>query len=151
MTIDIPSNHESQKVPMLDVQVWMDPIKYNVYYKFYEKPTKIRYIISKDSAMPVSKKIETLSQEVFRRLHNTKHELPWETKVEILEKYMTELKASGYTEIDRYEILKSGIIRYEKLREKEVEGTRPFFRPKNFQRKAREEEKEDKLVQAEDQ
>ena len=91
--------------------------------------------------MPMRKKMKTLSQEVFRRLHNTKHELPWNIKVEILEKYMTELKASGYSEQDRFEVLKSGIKCYESLRRKEQEGLRPFFRKKNFQRKLRDEEK----------
>ena len=93
--------------------------------------------------MPTSKKMETLSQEVFRRLHNTKREIDWETKIEILEKYMTEVKASGYSEFDRYEILKSGINRYESLRRKEEEGLRPFFRNRNFQRNFRDEEKKE--------
>ena len=94
--------------------------------------------------MPSSKKIQTLGQEIFRRLHNTKHEIKWELKVEILEKFMTELKASGYSEKDGYEILKSGIGSYNNLRRQEEEGKRPFFRNKNFQRNRRNHEKETK-------
>ena len=77
-------------------------------------------------------------------MHNTKHEVKWNVKVEILEKFMTELRASGYSEKDRYEILRSGIKSYESLRKQEEEGKRPFFRNRNFNRKQRITEKEAK-------
>ena len=64
-----------------------------------------------------------------------------EIKVEILEKFMSELKASGYNEFDRHEILKSGITRYESLRKREDEGLRPFFRNRLFRRTERDNEK----------
>ena len=74
MTFDVPSKHDDEKVPMLDVKVWLKESENDqIFYMFYEKPTKNRYVISKNSAMPLNKKIETLSQKVFRRLHNTKH------------------------------------------------------------------------------
>ena len=57
---------------------------------------------------------------------------------------MTELRASGYSEKDRYEILRSGIKSYESLRKQEEEGKRPFFRNRNFNRKQRITEKEAK-------
>ena len=147
MTIDIPSKNMNNKVPMLDVQAWIEQEENNkIFYQFFEKPTKTRFVISKDSAMPIKKKIETLSNEVFRRLHNTKHEISWEIKIEILEKFMKQLRASGYSEWDRYEILKSGVNRYEALRKKEMEGKRPFFRERNFQRNERDEEKAKKEI-----
>ena len=103
MTIDVPSKYEDKKVSMLDTKVWLsEGNNKEIYYIFYEKPTKNQYVISKDSAMPINKKIQTLGQEIFRRLHNTKAEIDWEVKVRILEKIMAEVKASGYTEKDRY-------------------------------------------------
>ena len=76
------------------MKVWREKDSGQIMYQFYEKPTRNRYVISKDLAMPISKKIDTLSQGVFRRLHNTKHELDWNIKAKILEKYMSELKSS---------------------------------------------------------
>ena len=143
VTTDVPSNHDDGKVPMLDVKVWLESNK-EIFYQFYEKPTKNRYVISKDSAMPISKKIDTLSQEVFRRLHNTKKEISWSVKTDILNKFMSELKASGYSQKDRQEILKSGVNRYNKLRGQEEEGTRPFFRNKHFEKEKRRNLKEAK-------
>ena len=88
--------------------------------------------MSKDSAMPIRKKIEFLSQEAFRRLHNTKSELHESEIVSILNKFMGQLKMSGYSEQDRYEILKSGFNHYNKLQSQQVEGIRPFYRSRNF-------------------
>ena len=54
MTVDAPSNHEDKKVPMLDVKVWLNDEDNNkIYYQYYEKPTKSKYVISKTSAMPM--------------------------------------------------------------------------------------------------
>ena len=94
--------------------------------------------------MPINKKIQTLGQEIFRRLHNTKAEIDWEVKVRILEKFMAEVKASGYTEKDRYEILRSGIGSYRNVKKKEEEGLRPFFRNKFFERNQRNNAKDSK-------
>ena len=137
MTIDVPSSHEDNKVPMLDIKAWMNESN-EVYYEFYEKPTKNPLVISKKSAMGMKKKIDFLSQGVFRRLHNTKKEIEWKKKVKILEKFMTELKASGYSERDRAEILKSGVTRYENLLQTK--------KLSNIRKKGRKKFKERKLV-----
>ena len=141
MTNDVPSNYNDDKVPMLDVKAWIEADEEEIYYEFYEKPTKSKFVMSKGSAMPLRKKMETLSQEVFRRLHNTKHKIEWEKKATILEKFMTELKMSGYSEMDRYQVLQSGIRRYNSLRKQEEEGRRPFFRKRSFQRNKRNDDK----------
>ena len=85
MTYDVPSKHEDHRVPMLDLKVWLNKEdNEKIYYCYYEKPTKCPFVMSKESAMPTSKKIEFLSQETFRRLHNTKKEIAESEKVEIL-------------------------------------------------------------------
>ena len=93
--------------------------------------------------MQVKKKIQTLSQEVFTCLHNTKHEIEWNRKVDILDKFMCELKASGYSQYDRLQILKSGMSRYDRLRIEE-KGVRPFFLDGCYEKEQRREEKEKK-------
>ena len=51
MTIDVPSNYSDNKVPMLDLNVWIKENKNaNIYYQFFEKLTKNRYVISKTFA-----------------------------------------------------------------------------------------------------
>ena len=57
--------------------------------------------MSKGSAMPIHKKIEFLSQETFRRLHNTKVEVHESEKSEILNQFIKLLKISGYNQYDK--------------------------------------------------
>ena len=52
------------------------------------------------------------------------------------------LQVSGYNEADRFRILKGGFRTFEKLKEKEKKGERPFFRPASFEKIKR---KKDKL------
>ena len=145
MTVDFPSNHADLKVPMLDVKVWLNQKDENkIYYTFFEKPTKSPFVMSKSSAMPITKKIECLGQEVFRRLHNMKKELEEEEKTKVLNDFMIKLKISGYNEYDRLQILKSGINAYENLRSKEEDGKRPFFRSREYNATERKREKKDK-------
>ena len=130
---------------MLDLKVPLNESDENkIYYTFYEKPTKSPFVVSKSSAMPIAKKIECLGQEVFRRLHNMKRELDVEEKNKVLNDFMVKLKVSGYNEHDRYQILTSGMNAYRRLRTKEEEGKRPFYRPRNFEQSKRKEEKENK-------
>ena len=84
--------------------------------------------MSKMSAMPIRKKIQCLGQEVFRRLHSTKHEVENSLKVDIMNKFMIQLQMSGYNEFDRLQILKSSFNSYDRLRMKEEKGIRPFYR-----------------------
>ena len=55
-------------------------------------------------------------------------------KIKILNKFMLELKMSGYSEMDRYEILRSGYISYEKLILKKEMGLRLFYQSRHFER-----------------
>ena len=135
MMIDVPTNYDDRKVPMLDLKVWLDSDK--ILYQFYEKPTKSRQVMMKSSAMPMRKKMETLTQGVFRRLHNTHVSVKEDVKTSILNKYMEDLKLSGYDEKDRYNVLVGGFKTIEKLNEKVEAGKRPFFRPRNFDRQNR--------------
>ena len=100
--------------------------------------------MSKVSAMPITKKIEYLGQEVFRRLHNTEKEINDEEKVDMMNQFMLKLKRSGYSEHDRFEILKSGYRNFEKLRLKEDQGMRPFYRSRNLTNFRKEEKKQEK-------
>ena len=93
MTADFQSKYPNNKAPMLDVQVWLKKEDNDkIYYSFYEKPTKSKYVISKSSAMPASKKIECLGLIVFRRLHNTNEEEDEKEKIEIMNEFMMKLK-----------------------------------------------------------
>ncbi len=57
---------------------------------------------------------------------------------------MEDLKLSGYTEKDRKTILKGGIETYDKIKDKENRGERPFYRSNSFNKDKRKKEKQNK-------
>lgn len=103
MTIDVPSNYKDRRVPMLDTKVWLNEEDENkIYYIFHQKEMRNRLVILKKSALAMKQKMSILSQETFRRLHNTKFEVENETKVDILNSFMADLKSSSYDEKETY-------------------------------------------------
>ena len=58
---------------------------------------------------------------------------------------MMKLQFSGYSQVFRYEIAKSAIHAYERIREDDERGIRPLHRPKNWRRTERKREKENKM------
>ena len=74
-------------------------------------------------------KMTILTQEVCRRLHNTKEDVPDDVKNEILNKYRENLKLSGYSEKKRLKIHEGGFKTFQNLKDKEEAGDRPFYRP----------------------
>ena len=86
----------------------------------------------KSSAMDQSQKMKTLSQECFRRLHNTSDNVPESVKISILNEFMIDLKNSGYNENERVKILNAGIQTFRNLKTKESSGKRPFYRDCDF-------------------
>ena len=48
---------------------------------------------------------------------------------------MVDMKTSGYSEIERLNVLNAGIRTYTYLKQKEALGKRPFYRDCDFKRK----------------
>ena len=142
-TVDAPSNHDDAKMPILDMKVWLNEFQ-EVDYIFYEKPMKSSFVISESSAFPKSVKMKTLTQEAFRRLHNTKENLQPEYNEIILSDFTQKLRNSGYSKFDRLKIIKGGFKTYNNLKEKEKLGKRPFYRPPDMRNKDRKGSKENK-------
>ena len=67
-----------------------------VEYRYYEKPTTTNATIRKTTAMSENPKIQCLSNDLIRRLLNTKEELPCEYREEVIANYGRKLLTSGY-------------------------------------------------------
>ena len=52
-------------------------------------------------------------------------ELPWETTVKHLNDFSHRMRASGYSEKYRFEIIKSGVEGFDKMIAEEIKGGRP--------------------------
>ena len=88
--------------------------------------------------MSAKVKINTLTQEVIRRLRNTRITLPWsEFQAKILTEFSKKMARSGYPEGYRLEVIKSGILGFERQLEADRNGQKPLFRPREWQKEER--------------
>jgi hypothetical protein len=130
---DFPTKHRGGLLPILDLQVRMqgrkeDPEMAEISFQFYKKPMAPDRTILFNSAMPMSMKRTTATQEVLRRLLNCSRSLGQEVRAKHLTDYMQVLTNSGYSERFRQEVLRSGEEAYRRLLKKEEEGERRLYR-----------------------
>jgi hypothetical protein len=103
MTVDVPGNHPDNRMPVLDLKVW---VSHNasgvpmVCHTFYKKPVSSPYSILSCSAMSASVKRHTLFQKALRRLLNVDPSQPWAEKAWHLSAWGNMLRVSGYS--DKY-------------------------------------------------
>ena len=102
-------------MPVLDLKVWLSSDN-EIEYIFYEKPMKSMLVIGKESALPFNVKMKSLTQEVFRRLHNTRMTQMESHRTPILTKFMAKMKASGYTALDRLKVLEGGFNTFNRIK-----------------------------------
>ena len=95
---------------------------FNVWYEHYRKPMANDLLMLEISAMPAKIKRATLAQEVVTIRRNISPDLPWDITVKHLNNFCQRMKASGYNESYRYQILKAGMIGYDKMLEVERAG-----------------------------
>ena len=136
-TVDCPSNHPSGWMPLLATQVRVAADN-TIDYKFFEKEIASKYVMMKNSAMSARVKMNCLTQEVIRRLRNTRESLDWDdVKAPILTKFCKKMARSGYSESYRTEVIKSGVVGYERQLEASRSGEKPLFRPRGWQQQQR--------------
>ena len=111
MEEDVPSQHQSGKLPVLDLQVWVEEVEGvpQVMFEFYKKPMKSDTLLLARSAISNSTKRSTLFSEGMRRLLNCSPELPWETKAKHLSKFSYGLLISGYSHRYRLDLI-NGVL-----------------------------------------
>ena len=140
LTWDCPSNNENQKMALLDTEVWVEENK--VWYEHYRKPMANPLLMMEMSAMPAKVKRTTMVQEVVRIRRNIRPGLPWDVTVKHLDNFCERMKASGYNENYRFQVLKSGVEGFDKMLEVERSGGRPINRPRSWEEDERQKKKE---------
>ena len=95
LTADYPSRHPNKRLPILDVEMWIERDKegyQQVRWSYFEKSMKNQFVIMKNSAFEDSKKRIVNTQEVIRRQRNCHPDLPKKEVAEILTKFAQKMK-----------------------------------------------------------
>ena len=113
MEMDTCENHNDEKLPILDMKVWLDTDG-DAVYQHYEKPVSSKLVISSRSAHAKGCKRSVHVSEVERRISNTSKNLDWDEYVApVLTDYMARMKSAGYDQKFLQECLRSVIIAHQ--------------------------------------
>ena len=99
-----------------------------IQFKFFEKDTTTNLCIQKRSAMQENQKIQSLTNEVIRRLLNTGGGVTNEVRRGILDKYGVKLLTSGYSIEQARRITLAGIRGFERKIERRKKEGKPLYR-----------------------
>ena len=123
-TYETGQDYQDGWLPTLDTSLYVDSNN-QVLYRYFEKPTTTNTTIRMSTAMAENAKMECLSNDLVRRLLNTREDLPPEYRAEVVDKYGKKLRTSGYSlEVTR-RILGNGIKGYiAKVKRRKKLGTR---------------------------
>ena len=83
---------------------------------FSKKAVASKLGTHKKSAMSTTMKMSILTQQCFKRFHNTSEGIPHGWKVEMLNEYMKEMQNSGYNQHERKNILIAGFKTFVNLK-----------------------------------
>ena len=146
MEADWPSKNRDRKMPILDMKVWVNG-EGTLLYQHYEKDVSSKTVLNAKSAHSAACKRGVHTQEVVRRLLNSSHRLDWRTEIApVITEYMRRMKAAGYGEKYRRDILKHALGIFDKKWEDHRNGVQPIFRPKMWKREERKIAKASKKV-----
>ena len=151
LEMDCPSLHDDNKLPILDVKVWVEERRRKnkdgddentekekmILHEYYYKDVATRSVISARSAMPWKTKRTVITQEILRILLRCSPELPWETTTEHVSHFMMRLQYSGYNMKFRAEVTKSALTAYRRIVDKDKKGEQPLYRKKQWKRAER--------------
>ena len=79
-TADCPSSNTNGKMPVLDLQLWLEKGEDGiniVRFEFYKKPMASQVVLHKKSAVSWTTKRSSLVSEVYRRLYNCDKMVNW--------------------------------------------------------------------------
>ena len=144
LTADTPSDHKEKKLPVLDLQMWVEDrvgengVTYQeIVHEYYEKDMVAPRVISKESALPDKVKLTTLTQEIIRIRKNTSETVREERKVGQMSRFAMKLMLSGYERKERREIILAGLKGFSRLEELDRKGKRSLNRSRKENYEAR--------------
>ena len=99
LTYDAPSMNKSGKMPLLDTGVWMTKSEGyqhgKIMFSHYRKPMASNLTIQIDSVLTTRSKYDIMSQEIFRIMRNTHHDVADAVWKGDISDFMQRMKNSG--------------------------------------------------------
>ena len=148
--VNYPSNHENNRIPVLDTEQWIEQVTVNgeekpqILHSHYMKSMSNKYVVHKESAMSQNIKINILTADLVRIMRNISElckPIERETKIQ---QYINRLQYSGYNKRERVIIYKKANKVYTQIKKNDKENVCPLYRGKFWKQKERMVEKSTK-------
>ena len=116
------------------MKVWMNQEGF-IMHEHFEKPMSSKLVMHAESAISSSCKRNVHTQEILRRLFNSSRRLDWkEDTAPVLTEYMVRMMQAGYPQKYRGDTLQRSLRIFDKMVQDDLSGTRPLYRPKEYER-----------------
>ena len=129
MEVDFPSNHPNGKLPILDLEVWVEAGA-KVMHCFYKKLMSTKMVVLARSALPASSKRSILIAEALRRLLNCHPDLQQEQKAAYLTEFSVRMSECGHDQHFREVVLKRAVEKYSSILSSMLGGDKQMYRSK---------------------
>ena len=149
VTIDFPSKHANNRMPVLDTEQWIEPVKCGNEMRCqilhsHMKPIASKHVINKNSALSQETKINILVADLVRIMRNVSPLCSNTERTEHVQHFINRLQFSGYPQKDRITIFQKANQKYNKIVDNDISGKCPMYRGKFWNRQVRDEEKSKK-------
>eukprot|EP00794_Sanderia_malayensis_P004077 gene4077-4631_t len=147
VTIDYPSNHENNRMPVLDVEQWVQPTQCNgatkskILHSHYMKPMASKQVLNKDSALSQESKTNILVADLVKVMRNVSPLCSNIERTKHIQRFVNWLQFSGYPQKDGISIYKRANQNCMKIVENDNNGICPMYRGKFWNRLERVEER----------
>ena len=118
VTYDYSKRYDDERLPVLDVKVWIGLNKegeYKVLHSHYVKDVTSRLLIHSRSAHDIKMKFNVCVNEALRIIKNCSYHLDWEECRLHLEYFVKRLQFSGYDHKYRFKVIEASLEKYENL------------------------------------
>ena len=119
VTGDIPTNYDDNRLPILDLKVWVGEIQtgiHKIITSHYMKDVSTRAVINSRSSHPIQMKKNVMINETMRILRNCNKFCPWEEVSEHISYFTKRLQFSGYDQDFRYEVVRKALNKYDQTK-----------------------------------
>ena len=150
VTIDYPSNYTNGRMPVLDLEQWIEEVevegnsKYQILHSHYMKNIASQNVINKESALSMQSKISILVSDLVRVMRNVSVQCNGEEKSKHVQQFIYRMQFSGYSQEDKVLVYKKAKRVFDNIIEHDRVGQCPIYRSKFWQRRERDKRHFDK-------
>ena len=150
VTIDYPTKHANGRLPVLDLEQWIEEIDVNdikkpqILHSHYMKPMSNKGVIHRNSALTMRTKMNILVADLVRVMRNVSPLCKESERTVHVQHFINRMQYSGYDQKERTDVYMKALTNFEKIKEKARVGEIPMYRSKFWMQKEREKAKDEK-------